>query len=503
MSRFRNIIYSLLPVGALLSSSVLACMTDQAANSTQRAAGIANIYVDGTKTNGDVSTCGSQTSPCKTPGYALSLPAVGPGTVVHLLPTTVYTGSIYIRTLQGAYGKPIVIIGDGPASNRTKIQVSNIGNGIMLDGLRNDTGSADFALDHAACVAYITIKNLDVQAIGAVDGSPANGIFIKNAHHVQILDSAIHGSSGGGIATYLSDWISIERNTVFGNSLNTTGRVFTSGISTYQNKNHTSVDPESTNKINIVGNTVYYNINGAPANGCTYNGAPCTNSDGNGIIVDDGRHTQSPGNVLPAYVGFTNIYNNIAYGNGGRGIYSYQSENVAMFSNTAFYNMHDPYNGAPNQGEIMALDSANVKIWSNITYSDGLGGGSASLPTNGKIHYPISVVNRDFTGSANYIDYNSEWNAPNDTRLSVYLAPSVGGPTQVGLHNTFGDPKFKNIVNTPYDVRVEAGSPALGFTGLANYMFAGVDILFAPRPSITKTGTPPSVTAGAYEQPAP
>lgn len=511
-----NRIYRLKELGKLmlifpvcmLSPTTYACLSDTQANA--QADGTAHIYVDPLKGSGDYSipiACGTQAKPCKSANYAVSI--AGPGTVVHLLPTATFTDSLFVANKKGSFAKPIIIQGDGIAPNLTKISVVGAGNGIMLEGLMNES---DQSLPQTAdaCVAYIVIRNLDIKATGHSTGGPYSGIFIQNAHHVQILDNRVHDSGGSGIGTFLSDWIDIERNVVYGNSRDVTNGIYTSGISTYQNKDHVSIDPEKSNKIGIIGNVVYGNQNGSPPANCSTSGVSCYNSDGNGIIIDDSRHTQvtsaATETPAPKYAGYANIYNNIVYQNGGPGILSYLSENISIVSNTVLFNFKDPANQPANAGEIVVSDSGNVKIWGNIAYSDGLGGGVATLPVDGTgLHYAVSVLKSANSAAlaSNYVDFNLNWNARTDTRLAI-RTPSPAGPTVVvGTHNRFGDPKFVNPVNVPYDFRIKAGSPALGFTGMASYMYASNDFLNAPRPSVTVTGTVASVTAGAYQTPVP
>jgi parallel beta-helix repeat protein len=507
--KFRNLLAAIgiLPI-VLLATTADACISDAQANA--QAAGLAHIYVDPLKGSGDYSVpiaCGAQTKPCKSANYAVSI--AGPGTIVHLLPTAVFTDSLFIANKKGSFAKPIIIQGDGVTPNLTKLSVVSAGNGIMLEGLMNEFGQS-LPQTADACVAYITIKNLDIKATGHSVGGPYSGVFIQNAHHIQVLDSRIHDSGGAGIGTFLSDWINIAQNTVYGNSRDVTNGIYTSGISTYQNKDHTSVDPEKSNKITISGNIIYGNQNAVPPANCSSSGVSCYNSDGNGIIIDDGRHTQitwaSTETPAPKYGGYTNVTNNIVYQNGGPGILSYLSENVSIISNTVLYNLKDPANQPANAGEIMVSDSGGIKIWGNIAYSDGLGGGVTTLPIDGSgLHYAISVLKSPNSAilASNYVDYNLNWNSKTDTRLAI-RTPSPAGPTVVvGTHNKFGDPKFSNPVNVPYDFRVKAGSPALGFTGMATYMYAFNDFLNALRPSVTVTGSAASVTAGAYQKPVP
>lgn len=492
----------------LIASGAHACLSDTQANA--QAAGPAHVYVDPLNGSGDYSVpiaCGPQNKPCKSASYAVSI--AGPGTVIHLLPTAVFTDSILITNKKGSFAKPIVIQGDGVAPNLTKILVVGAGNGIMLEGLVNELGQR-LSQTADACVVYIVIRNVDIKATGHSAGGPYSGIFIQNAHHVQVSDNYVHDSGGSGVGTFLSDWVAVERNHVFNNSRDVANSVYTSGISIYQSKDHVSIDPEKSNKINIIGNVVHGNQNGVPPANCSTSGVSCYNSNGNGIIIDDSRHTQvtwvATEMPAPKYAGYTNIVNNIVYQNGGPGILSYLSENMTISGNTVLYNLKDAANQPANAAEIVVSDSGNVKVWGNIAYSDGLGGGAVTLPADGAgLHYAVSVLKSSNSAvlESNYVDFNLSWNATTDTRLAI-RTPSPPGPTvNIGTHNRFGDPKLAGLVNLPYDFRVKTGSPALGFLGMASYMYPFNDFLNAPRPSVTAPGSAASVTAGAYQIPVP
>lgn len=473
---------------------------DPAVIAKSATAGPSHLYVNGA-TGVDYpaggGTCGASVSTaCKNPWRALGL--AGPGTTIHLLPTTTYTAPIYISSLMGAPGLPVTILGEGAPPNRTKLHTST-GNAIMIDGMpKNPVDNRPIA---PSCAAYITIKNLDIRAAGHSSTSPYQGIYVKNGHHIQIEDNVIHDSAGAGVSTHWSDWLNIERNVVYNNALDTTGGIFTSGISIFQSKD---IDTQTGSKINIVGNVVYANKNSC-------NGS-CQTLDGNGIIIDDARQTQNVGgfpasDIPPPYAGLTNIYNNVVYGNGGRGIHLYRSNNISVFSNTVRRNQTDSKTSAVYQGDIMAVESGGFKIWSNISVSDE-GARAPSTPprTADRKHYPVSIINHTYsTAAISAVDHNVVWDSASPPQLSIYLDTSFPGLFLIGTHNQSKDPKFKAAGNNPPDFRVLAGSPALGFpvggsNGLQSYMYASLDILLATRPSMTG-GTSPTVTAGAYQAP--
>src|SRR5581483_1870720 len=89
-----------------------------------------------------------------------------------------------------------------------------------------------------------------------------------------------------------------------------------SGIDIYELKNY---DTAGGYHNYIQGNVVYNNASKVPLAGKTYT------TDGNGIIIDDSRHTQNTSLGAP-YTGHTLIENNVSFSNGGRGIHVYLSD---------------------------------------------------------------------------------------------------------------------------------------------------------------------------------
>ncbi len=190
----------------------------------------------------------------------------------------------------------------------------------------------------------------------------ANGIGItreynneqNRPHHNTVRNCIISKCGGGGIYTYWADYTTIENNTVsecgwyspYGNS----------GISMYQNWNS---DSTTGIKNYITGNTCYRNENYVPffVQGII--------TDGNGIIIDDGRNTQN-NSPLGVYVGKTYIANNLVLNNGGRGIHVYSSDKVTIVNNTCYHNCQSP---AIKDGDFTAYDSDAVSFINNIASS--------------------------------------------------------------------------------------------------------------------------------------
>lgn len=187
-----------------------------------------------------------------------------------------------------------------------------------------------------------------------------NGIFIQGhnldsteyPHHIRIVNNTVYECCGNGIGSMHSDYITIENNLLYNNSWYSIWG--NSAISLYQNWN---LDSNTTDYRMIIRNNILYG---------TRNLVPtkeiCFITDGNGIIIDDSKHTQN-GSTMGAYLGKTLITNNVVYNNGGPGIHVYFSEHVDIVNNTAYHNQQSEELW---QGEIDAWDSGDIVIRNNI-----------------------------------------------------------------------------------------------------------------------------------------
>ena len=171
-------------------------------------------------------------------------------------------------------------------------------------------------------------------------------------HHVIVRNNKASDCPGGGIESVGADYLRFEDNTVHGNGFYSP--YANSGISTYQNSN---IDDSSAVKIIIRGNVSYGNENRIP------NIFVGEVTDGNGIIVDDGRNLQKtpPG---PAYRGSVLIEDNLVFDNGGRGIVTFLSDRITIRGNTLCRNARAD---APFFDEdLLVNDSSRVELADNI-----------------------------------------------------------------------------------------------------------------------------------------
>lgn len=293
--------------------------------------------------------------------------AVSAGDTVFIM-TGIYTENnpeslIAFLTVSGTEGNPITFKAFPNETPILQMNSNNWGafgiNGcdyIIIDGLTIIGNNDNITLQYAQ-EQQLNTNNPSTSGSGiAIDREYNNEI--NKPHHIIIRNCIISKCGGGGIYTYNADYITIENNTIsecawyapYGNS----------GISIYQNWNS---DNFTGIKNFITGNTCYRNENFIPwfvAGSIT---------DGNGIIIDDGRNTQN-GSTLGIYNGTTYVANNLVFDNGARGIHCYESDNVIVVNNTVYQNCKSP---STQQGELTAFDATNITYLNNIVSpSDGI-----------------------------------------------------------------------------------------------------------------------------------
>lgn len=150
---------------------------------------------------------------------------------------------------------------------------------IEISGFEIEGNNANVTLEQA--LAQST-TNPDPRFNGGGIGIDGRGTTNK-PHHIRILNNKVYNCGGGGIGGIHTDYVTVIGNEVFNTSWYTI--YATSGISFWQAWNY---DNNTTDyKIIITNNKVYNNKTQVPwvAIGKL--------SDGNGIIIDDSKNTQS------------------------------------------------------------------------------------------------------------------------------------------------------------------------------------------------------------------
>ncbi len=330
-------------------------------------------------------------------------------------------------TKSGTAEKPIIIIGEG----RPLIEIDD--SPIQVSG------------------SYVEISGFEAHAL-ALGSAIEVG---KRNHHVRINNNIARDSGCGGIGLLQTDYVTIENNRVFGNSRRSPWQC--SGISIYQAMNFDHA--EGAHNI-IRRNVVYDNMNIVVDNEITKSGGKTT--DGNGIIVDDTRHTQG-GLSDPVYDGLTLIENNIVFDNGGRGINVFISDHVLVRNNTSYHNLKDPNIAwRQSQGEFMAAYASDVRFINNISVPrDNTGFGFTDFKTDGCVWdfnlivggaVPEGLVSRKGWGRRNVFELAG----------TEFVAPSV-------------DPQMANF-------HLRQGSRAIGAGDVSDA--PSQDFTGAPRPRL-------------------
>lgn len=277
----------------------------------------------------------------------------------------------------------------------------------------------------------------------------------QRPHHIIIRNNTAVDCPGGGIYSNHSDYLRIEGNTVARNAFYSP--FANSGISIYQS---CDIDSSTKTKIFIRRNITYKNENKIPFYFSNPDPSKRSISDGNGIIVDDNRNSQSFINKVCSqpYRGNSLVENNLSYDNGGRGIHVYSSDNVLVRYNTVYQN-------ARTKGiccDLTANTATRVSFHSNIVYS------RIDRPSTGADY---QVSNIDF---ANNLYFGGTGN-PNLTASDIVA-----------------DPQFINATTTPSNAnfRLQSSSPAIN---------AGTTL--SPKVDLLKNSRPRGAAAdlGAYE----
>ena len=273
-----------------------------------------------------------------------------------------------------------------------------------------------------------------------------------NPVNVTIKNCEVYECGGGGIATLEADYLTIENNITYNNAWYS---VFAnSGISVFHAFNS---DNNTTDYKTIIRNNISYgNEQKVP-----WPSASCSFTDGNGIIIDDFRNTQSSSTIRgQIYLGKTLVENNVVFNNGGRGVHAYIADNCTFINNTSYNNNAT---ATINEGEITIVNSNNARVFNNVmmartgkklnSYS-----GSVGLQEGNNLMYNGTSFgffnNTDIMADPQFVDVNT-----NNFRL---LPTSVGIDAGNGLQDLFG-PKDILGVARPFNGRIDMG--AYEFTG--------------------------------------
>lgn len=263
-------------------------------------------------------------------------------------------GGDRIIAMPGLYQEAVVVrAGGDPSANL--ILVSQVPYGARI---RSPASSySAIAIEKS----YVTVDGFDVQSGGsghAIEATFLDGNNRNNGpHHIAIINNICHDSAGSGISLSYGDFYWIENNICFRNCA--TNRYQGSGISVYEAR---ALSASEQLRIVVARNTCFSNM-------ALLLPGDVPHSDGNGIIIDDFRHTQNP-TAAGSYAYATLVENNVCYFNGGKGIHIFLSEHVTVRNNTCYSNNRDPKNPATWRGELSNVDSHNIAWVNNIAVAD-------------------------------------------------------------------------------------------------------------------------------------
>jgi parallel beta-helix repeat protein len=290
--------------------------------------------------------------------------------------------------------------------------------------------------------AYSTIRvradNVTIEGFDIVGGS-GHGIDVESAAYTLIRNNTVHGSGGSGIQFNYSEFIVIEGNTTFGNA--GTNGWHCSGISVYQNRNITG-DTETPGFRTIVRDNVSYNNITLPV-------VEGDHTDGNGIIIDDFQSTQTAG--FPNYTFPTLVENNLAFGNGSKGIQVTWSDFVTVRGNTVAFNNVDDLNLGTWRGELSNQQSSNNTWIDNVAVTN-----PAFNPHNTAIgNYSYGGYINENVVWENNVTFNGTPGQPSFKTDGGNNAPLASDGNLLGVDPRFLDPDA-------FDFRLSPDSPAFG-----------------------------------------
>jgi parallel beta-helix repeat protein len=329
--------------------------------------------------------------------------------------------------------------------------------------------------------AYSTVMvradNVTIEGFDIVGGT-GHGIDVESAAYTLIRNNIVHDSGGSGIQFNFSEFMVIEGNTTFGNA--GTNGWHTSGISVYQNRNITG-DTDTLGFRTIVRDNISYNNITLPV-------VPGDHTDGNGIIIDDFQSTQTAG--FPNYTFPTLVENNLAFGNGSKGIQVTWSDFVTVRGNTVAFNNVDDLNLGTWRGELSNQQSSDNTWIDNIAVTN-----PALNPHNTAIgNYSYGgYINQNVVWENN-LTFNGTPGQPSFKTDGGNNAPLASDGNLLGV-----DPLFVNAA--AFDFRLDPNSPAfgLGWGGL----WSGADLTPPADPAEPPPEDPPAEDPPAAENPPP
>jgi parallel beta-helix repeat protein len=288
-------------------------------------------------------------------------------------------------------GDTITVL-DGEYRKSVKIRRSGLPDAWITFRAQNRHG-AKISHPEASCfdigsdsepVGYVVIQGFDLKAPGIYGKGVTSS---RGAHHLRIVDNYAHDCGESGISLADGDYRFVEHNTTARNGwlMPDCG----SGITMW------GLQPfdDAPGWHNIVRSNVSF---------ANDNGPTTKRTDGNGIIIDDfrnvqGGHTGTPVKKVNYSSCPTLIEGNLCFGNGGRGIQVFISNNVLVVNNTVFCNNTRPDDDTTWRGELSASCSANVTFANNLAVTNSDSSSNALASHNTAIL--SGALKEDYAGS--------------------------------------------------------------------------------------------------------
>jgi hypothetical protein len=218
-----------------------------------------------------------------------------------------------------------------------------------------------------AALAINGAKYVEVRGVRITNRGVGDCIGVRGGAHVRIISNIARDCGGGGIATMQSDFIRIEGNIAIRNAFFSPWQ--NSGISIYQPQ---AMGSGPALRQLILNNISALNDNHAPAPGQQYA------TDGNGIIVDDGRNTQNGSQAGP-YRFLTLVENNLVFGNGGSGVRVFESDRVTVRRNTSYWNDNTRSPRQQERSELAAMNCKDCRFERNVAIAGPFPGDPAAV----------------------------------------------------------------------------------------------------------------------------
>jgi len=283
---------------------------------------------------------------------------------------------------------------------------------------------------------YMIFDGFDLD--GGNEGLVSNPVTKGNGligvgHHFQALNNLAHDFGGNGLGAMFKDWYTIVGNTVFNNAAFSAYQ--TSGISVYEpgatSYTATTADTSATYHIIIANNTVYNNGEWHVA--CS---TPNCHTDGNGIILDDFQLTQGANPYVAANTAYpfaSLVQNNTVYGNGGRGIHLFQSNNVTVNANTVHGDNLDIVNAATRgRAELCNCNGTN-NVWTNNKVA-------ATSLTSGVQIYNTAISDDQWNGLNTVVTWSGNANIDTRTGGKSYQIDNTTRAAAFPANNPLGSP---------------------------------------------------------------